>query len=440
MKYRLLLLSSLFCFFGSLELSAQDKPEDSRLNYYLSKDHSRFIKFSGYMELWARYTNMNPGTIINNTQVDHFSDVSIRRIRVKATIQPTDNFLVVLQMGPSNVNANAKSNTYMDLLDAYGEYKFGDYLAVGGGRSTWRGLSRFSTGPLQTLLYDMPAFATSNAGITDVTVRMLSLYAKGQLGKFDYRVAVADPYTDAEAAPKLNQSVFNTGAPAKLFSGYFKWQFFDKESNATPFAAGTYLGKKKVFNIGIGAEFQKNALWHTTATKDTVQSNMRNFAADIFYDAPLNKKKGTSLSIYGAALRTDYGKNYIRMIGTNNPGTGVATSGSSYNGAGNAYPVMGTGNTYYLQIGGTLPYFNQKKPGAQLMPAVSVQYSRFEALADPMVTYDAGVTLLLHGHASKFTFDVQSRPIFDKPADVYHAAEYSERKLTYLLKYRVDIN
>ena len=440
MKHRLLLLSTLCGLLLSVSVSAQNEPGDSRLNYYLSKDHSRFIKISGYMELWARYTNMNPGTTINNSAVSRFSDITLRRVRVKATIQPTENFLVVLQMGPSNVNANAKSNTYMDLLDAYGEYKFGDYLAVGGGRSTWRGLSRFSTGPLQTLLYDMPAFATANAGISDITVRMLSVYAKGQIGKFDYRVAIADPYTDAETAPKLNQSVFNTAAPAKLFSGYFKWQFFDKESNVTPFEAGTYLGKKRVFNIGVGAEFQKNALWHTTANTDTVKSNMRNFAVDVFYDAPLNKEKGTSLSIYGAALRTDYGKNYIRMIGTNNPGTGVEELNASYNGAGNAYPVIGTGNTYYLQVGGTLPYFNQKKKGAQLMPAASVQYSRFEKLADPMITYDAGVSLLLHGHASKFTFDVQSRPIFDKPADAYSQSQYAERKLTYLLKYRVDIN
>lgn len=440
MKYKLQLLTAVLFLTAQLHGYAQDKPEDSRLNYYLTKDHKRFVKVSGYMELWARYTNMNPGTLINNSLVKGSSDLSMRRLRIKATIQATDKFLVIVQMGPSNVNANAKSNTYMDLLDAYGEYKFNDYIALGGGRSTWRGLSRFSTGPMATLLYDMPAFATANAGISDVTVRMFSLYAKGDIGKFDYRIAVADPYTDAEAAPKLNQSVFNTGSPSKLFSGYFKWAFLDKESNVTPFMAGTYLGKKNVLTIGVGGEFQKNALWHTTSNQDTVQSNMKNLAADIFYDAPLNSKKGTSLSIYGMAMKSDYGKNYLRMIGTNNPGTGVNSSLASYNGAGNAYPVVGTGYTYYLQVGGTLPYFNQKKKGAQLMPAASVQYSRFEKLADPMVAVDAGVSLLLHGHASKFTFDVQSRPIYDAPADAYSKANYAERKLTYLLKYRVDFN
>jgi len=438
MKYKLLFLTAAILLSAQLRGYAQEKPEDSRLNYFLTKDHKRFVKVSGYMELWARYTNMNPGTMINNSQVNSASDLSMRRLRIKATIQATDKFLVIVQMGPSNVNINTKTNTYMDLLDAYGEYKFNNYIAVGGGRSTWRGLTRFSTGPAATLLYDMPAFATANAGISDITVRMFSLYAKGDIGKFDYRVAVADPYTDAETVPKLNQSVFNTSAPAKLFSGYFKWAFYDKESNVTPFMAGTYLGKKRVFNLGIGGEYQKNALWHTTALGDTVQSHMKNLAADVFYDVPLNKKRGTSLSIYGMAMKSDYGKNYIRMIGTNNPGTGVNSSLASYNGAGNAYPVIGTGYTYYLQVGGTLPYFNQNKKGAQLLPAASVQYSRFEKLADPMVAVDAGVSLLLHGHASKFTFDVQSRPIYDNPESAFSKADYMERKLTYLLKYRVD--
>lgn len=55
-------------------------------------------------------------------------DFSIRRIRAKMTMRPTENLTMVLQMGPSNVNVNSKTNTYMDLLDAYAEYKFSDYI------------------------------------------------------------------------------------------------------------------------------------------------------------------------------------------------------------------------------------------------------------------------------------------------------------------------
>ncbi|MFP3836029.1 hypothetical protein, partial [Chryseobacterium sp. SIMBA_028] len=36
------------------------------LTHYLNDEHSRYISFSGYAELWARYTQMNPGSLINN--------------------------------------------------------------------------------------------------------------------------------------------------------------------------------------------------------------------------------------------------------------------------------------------------------------------------------------------------------------------------------------
>jgi hypothetical protein len=70
---------------------------------------------------------------------------------------------------------------------------------------------------LNTLLYDLPAYATSNAGATDYTVRELSAYIKGQLGKFDYRLVVADPYTMATSDPKFNVATFSKNSPGKDF-------------------------------------------------------------------------------------------------------------------------------------------------------------------------------------------------------------------------------
>ena len=439
MKFKHFTLLILLFFTGVTASHAQSNDfGNPSLIHYFNKDKSRFIQVSGYAEIWARYTQLNPGSMVNNEQTDGISDLSLRRIRVKMTYKPTENLLFVLQAGPSNVNVNAKTNTYMDLLDAYGEYKFNKYFSIGAGRSTWRGLTRFSTGPQATLLYDMPSFATANAGISDITVRMMSIYAKGEFGRLDYRIAVADPYTDAGAAAKLNTAVYNTNATNKLFTGYFKYQFLDKESNATPFSPGTYLGKKKVFNIGVGGEYTKNALWHLDNQGNTNLDHMKSTAVDLFYDAPLNKRAGTSFSAYGMAMHNDYGPNYLRMVGTNNPATGVNSAMSTLNGAGNAYPLAGTGNTYYLQLGGTLPYFNKEKKGAQLMPAASLQYSNFEALDDAVLVYDAGVSLLLHGHSSKFTFDAQSRPIFQKN-DISESA-VTDRKWMFLLKYRIDFN
>lgn len=440
MKYKK--IPFLLLFFLLLFSRAQAQKTDfgnPTLTHYLNDDKTRFIQFSGYVEFWARYIQLNPGSLINSEHVDHVSDLSIRRIRAKVTMKPTEKLMLVLQMGPSNVNITTKQNTYMDLLDAHAEYQMNKYFNIGGGRSTWMGLSRFSTGPAATLLYDMPAFATGNAGLTDVTIRTLNLYAKGQIGKLDYRIVAANPYTDGPTAVKMGSAVFNTNSPHKLYSAYFKWQFLDKESNLTPFSPGTYLGKKSVFNLGIGGQFLKNALWHESNDGATHLDNMQNVAVDVFYDAPLNREKGTSVSWYAVALRNDYGPDYLRMVGTNNPASGVDAALASYNGAGNAYPLVGTGNTFYTQLGGTLPYFNKEQKRVQLLPAASVQYSRFDQLADPMIVYDAGVSLLLNGHSSKFTFDAQSRPIYSNPTTDQQAS-VTERKMTYLLKYRVDFN
>ncbi|WP_316777416.1 hypothetical protein [Pedobacter antarcticus] len=439
MNSKLIKLLTLLLFTGIVEVNAQTNDFDNpTLIHYFNPQKSRYIQFSGYAEIWARYGRLNPGSLVNNEQKDALSDLSLRRIRAKMTYKPTENLMMVLQAGPSNVNVNAKSNTYMDLLDAYAEYKFNKYISIGGGRSTWRGLTRFSTGPMATLLYDMPAFATANAGVTDVTVRMMSIYAKGAVGNFDYRVAIADPYTDAGSAAKLDKAVFNTNATNKLFTGYVKYQFLDKENNSTPFSPGTYLGKKKVLNIGVGAEYLKDALWHLDAAKQTHLDNMESFATDVFYDTPIDKRAGTSFSFYGMAMHNNYGPNYLRMVGTNNPATGVDPTMASLNGAGNAYPVTGTGNTFYVQAGGTLPYFNKEKKGMQLLPAASVQYSKFDALNDPAVIYDAGVSLLFNGHSSKLTFDAQSRPIYN--TDAANEAVVTDRKWTFLLKYRIDFN
>nr|WP_315396169.1 hypothetical protein [uncultured Sphingobacterium sp.] len=409
-----------------------------KLIHYLNKEHTRYVSFSGYAELWARYTQLNPGSLVNNEQVGSVSDLSLRRIRAKMTYKPTENLYFVLQMGPTNVNVNSKNNTYMDLLDAYAEYSFSPKLAIGAGRSTWRGLSRFTTGPQATLLYDLPLYATSNTGITDMTVREMSAYIKGQLGRFDYRLVLADPYTATTADPALNVAKFSKNEARKDISGYFRYAFFDKENNETPFNAGTYVGKKKVLSVGGGFEYMHNALWHLDADKAIQNDDMKSVALDVFYDAPVNKEKGTSISAYAMAMHNDYGPNYIRFSGTNNPATGIVAANASLNGSGNALPTAGTGNTFYAQIGGTLPYFSRNNHNLQLQPAVSVQFANYNALKDNSAIYDAGISLLFHGNSSRLTFDAQNRPIYNSNA--VNESLVTDHKWAFILKYRIDFN
>lgn len=150
-------LFSLVGLMGKLEAQKKNDFNNPGLTHYFNEDHSRYISFSGYAELWARYTQLNPGSLVNNEAKSDLSDLSLRRARVKMTYKPTEKLMFVLQGGTTNVNVNAKGSNYFDLLDAYAEYAFNDKIVFGAGRSTWRGLSRFTTGPLNTLLYDLPA-------------------------------------------------------------------------------------------------------------------------------------------------------------------------------------------------------------------------------------------------------------------------------------------
>lgn len=424
----------------SAKIEAQKKNDfnNPALTHYLNDEHTRYLSFSGYAELWARYAQLNPGSLVNDQAKSEISDLSLRRVRVKMTYKPTEKLMFVLQGGTTNVNVNAKGSNYFDLLDAYAEYSFNDKIAFGAGRSTWRGLSRFTTGPLNTLLYDLPAYATSNAGATDYTVRELGAYIKGQLGRFDYRLVVADPYTMSTSDPKVNVASFSKNAPHKDFSGYFRYAFLDKENISTPFNSGTYGGKKNVLSVGAGFDYIHDAMWHQDIDKNTINDDMKSFAADIFYDAPLNKEKGTSVSAYGMAMHNDYGPNYIRYVGTNNPATSVNASTASLNGAGNTMPVIGTGNTYYVQLGGTLPYMNEEKKNLQLQPAVGMQLSDLKGLHDNAVIYDAGISLLMNGMSSRLTFDAQNRPVY--MGDAHNNAVVSDRQWQFVLKYRIDFN
>lgn len=421
-------------------VSAQKKNEfgNPTLTKYLNDEKTRSISFSGYTEIWARYVELNPGSLVNGEQVNSISDLSLRRVRAKMAYQPTEKLTFILQGGLTNVNVASKTTPAFELLDAYAEYKFNDIISAGAGRSTWRGLSRFTTGPLNTLLYDLPSYATANAGISDETVRQLSIYAKGQIGKFDYRLVIADPYTNTSADPKENLATFSKTHPNKDYSGYFKYEFFETENNSSPFHSGTYSGKKKVLALGAGFEYTHNALWHLDQTGTTINDDEKSFAVDLFYDTPINKATGTSFSAYAMAMNNDYGPNYTRYSGVSNPASGVNASVSSLNGAGNASPVIGTGNTYYVQIGGTLPYFNKAKNNMQLQPAGSVMLSDLDGLHDKALTYDAGISLLMNGMSSRLTFDAQNRPIY--ALNNAGQADVSDRKWQYVLKYRIDFN
>jgi hypothetical protein len=84
---------------------------------------------------------------------------------------------------------------------------------------------------------------------------------------------------------------------------------------------------------------------------------------------------------------------------------------SSFNGAGNAFPLIGTGQVLYAQCA----YLFRKdlfKDQGTLQPYASGIYARYERLNDPMLVYDIGMNWLISGNSVKISLDYQSRPIF----------------------------
>ena len=393
------------------------------LRYYLDKnDSSRFITFNMTAQLWIRNNENNPYTTINGAYESNTTDMSIRRIRFVLSGALTDRVNFFVQFGQNNLNylsARKAGSFFHDVTADYAVIK--KKLSIGAGLNGWNGPSRFSNISVASILVlDPPGYQEATNDTYDQFVRRLGVYAKGKVGKVDYRVSVGKPFviqtTSGSGIEPINaNSAFSTLPPNLVYQGYFMYQFLDQESNFGPGNAGSYLGKKKVFNIGAGFYSQRNAMFHygDVAAKDTIIQNLNLFAVDVFYDAPLNKEKGTAFSLYTSYSSYNFGKNFIKVTGADNLANGSSKTASSFERSnyGNAFPYLGTGNVGYIQ---SAYKFRNKLLGDQgtLQPFLDFQYSQYDRLKDPMYVFDIGINWLIYGNNSKFTFNYQNRPYF----------------------------
>ncbi|PKP47330.1 MAG: hypothetical protein CVT95_05805 [Bacteroidetes bacterium HGW-Bacteroidetes-12] len=412
---------------------------DIKLNLDTTGNH--YVKFTFLGQVWARYTDTNPGSTVFNDPVSDVYDIGLRRWRLSLYGQLTDKVFFFTQFGQNNYSNLSKRFTGSFFHDAVVEYHFHKrYLQWGMGLSGVNGLSRYATPSVGTIMsLDAPLYQQTTNGINDQFLRKLSIYAKGKISKLDYRIAITDPMAVQNANATVNSisavSEFSTKPPKPQFQGYFMWQFLDEESNLTPYTVGSYLGKKKVFNIGAGFIFQQDAMWHTNLANDTLKENMNLLAVDLFYDSPLSEK-GDAITIYASYHNLDFGKNYTRNIGVMNPATGTNANGT-FNGAGNAFPMLGTGDVYYLQVGYKLKD-NLLPNNGTLQPYAAAQLADFDRLKDKMLMLEGGVNYYLHGkHNAKLTLNYQSRPIFK--TELNGDITTNERKGMLQLQYQISI-
>jgi len=348
--------------------------------------------------------------------VDDVTDISLRRTRFVLQGQLTDRVYFYTQYGMNNFNflsQNADNRKLQSFFhDAFGELRLtqGHQMIVGGGLVMANGLSRFSSPSVSTIMtMDVPLLAQATADRTDQFNRRLSVYLRGHIGPLNYRITASDPFPintaglPVEIISPVNAQFARTGH-RKQYQGFFMWNFWDKEPMTNPYMQGTYLGKKSILNLEAGFITQKNATW-TGLTEATAQFHDLNlWSVAAYLDAPVDKVKETAISAYIGYFNTNYGPNYLRMNGN---GVNPASTG------GNAFPMFGTGNQWYGQIGYLLPKDLLGGNNGQLMPYFSFISADFDRLHDQMNVFNGGINWLIKGHNSKLTFDIQNRPIFN---------------------------
>ena len=411
----------------------------SGLKFNLNDDGSKYLRVLAWNQIWFRASEMNPGTMINGEEARSSTDIGNRRLRILLQAQLSKRYMIVTHFGINNqtfTNGGAPGTSGtggygagkkpgLFFHDAWNEYavilpeesKFS--LSLGGGLHYYMGLSRMTmASTLNFLTIDAPIFNWPLIENSDQFARQMGLFAKGKYGKFEYRVSYNKPFatnlipvepTNGESAVAVD----NNGNAKWSKAGYFEYQFLDIESNVLPYKVGSYLGTKRVFNIGAGFYNAPDAT-RTSGGGDIWKHDITLLSADVFVDMPIGKpEKKMAITAYSVFYNYDFGPNYLRNLGIMNVGTVNPdyTGERALAGPGNFQPTMGTGNIWYTQAGIVLPTV-QEKPKVRIQPYGAYTYKNFEALQKASSQFDVGANFFIDGHHAKVTTQYSTRPVY----------------------------
>jgi hypothetical protein len=119
------------------------------------------------------------------------------------------------------------------------------------------------------------------------------------------------------------------------------------------------------------------------------------------------------------------------------PPTNTLMAINSVNGSGSAFPMIGTGQTFYLQGGYLFKDSLFNKFGTMQWYA-SIQSSKFERLTSTMNVYETGINFLIKQHQSKITLAYQSRPYFKYNANKLGEEVKSARRGMLVCQYQIS--
>jgi len=406
MKKFLFFLLVSYLFFSEDTLAQQQPPVEygDGLKVNLSEDKSKYFRLITWHQIWIDLQK-KPAPDGDEKLT---ATPMLRRSRILLYAQLSDRFLILTHFGLNNLTPDCldptgfSSQTQLFMHDAWVEFKIFKPLYLGGGLHYWNGISRLnSQSTLNFLPLDNPRYAWATLGTTDQFGRHLGIYAKGKLGRLDYRLAWNGPIVHSMDVNENIQPTTTRAAyigrdklgieAANIFSGYFNFQFWEQENNKLPYFVGSYLGKKKVFNIGAGfyTHPRGSVLLSPADTAKLVGQNVLLWAVDHFMDLPFGRNAG--LTTYLSYQLNDYGPNY-RLAGSSQ--------------------CVFTGNVLYFQGGLLLP----SRREVAWQPYLTMTRKHIEAFDGTAWNYGFGLNCLITGHHAKLTLEYRSTGMVDSEA------------------------
>jgi hypothetical protein len=241
------------------------------LTLNLNDKGTKYLRFLLWGQFWLRGQE--------NAQNDFFVNASVRRARILALAQVSPRFMFLIHFGLNNLNDATMDplgigalGPQLFLHDAWSEYLVvPEHLSVGIGLHYWNGISRLTNqSTLNFMTLDNYRRAWATLGLSDQFARHLGVYAKGMIGQFAYRISVnsslinsLDTRPERLGVVSFGQTLYTGKYEFQddarwLYQGYLEYQFLEKEPDKLPYKVGTYLGQKRVFNIGVGAFYHPN--------------------------------------------------------------------------------------------------------------------------------------------------------------------------------------
>lgn len=425
----------------SMSLYSQGSPDyGTGLKLNLNPEGDKYVRFILWNQIWLRNTEMNPGTMIADEATKNSWNIGNRRLRALVYAQITKRYMILMHFGINNqtfINGGGSGSSgtggygngkkpQIFFHDAWNEYavvlpgeagKFS--LSIGAGLHYYMGLSRMTmASTLNFLTVDSPIFTWPLIDNSDQFARQMGMFAKGKYGKFEYRFSLNKPFATNlipvnVTDPAARVAVDNNGNPKFSKAGYVEYQFLDSESNLLPFKVGSYLGTKRVFNLGAGFYHQKDGT-RTSVNSQIEKHDIALYAIDAFADLPLgNAKNKMALSAYTGFYNYNFGPNYLRNLGIMNIGSNDPNfiGDKAIAGPGNLQPMIGSGTIYYLQAGLLLPS-NADQPKIRIQPFAAYTNKNFKALENSSSQFDVGTNWYIDGHHAKLTTQYSTRPTY----------------------------